>query len=55
MKTRIVVVMSAMALALASATCVGKLTPTNQRSQALGGQLQGTLVHGTATSERTTG
>ena len=54
-KKRILVVICAMGLAALSATCVGKLTPTNQRSQALGGQLQGTLVHGTATSERTTG
>jgi hypothetical protein len=52
---RMLVVICAMGLAAASATCVGKLTPSTQRSQAQGSETQGTLVHGTATNERATG
>jgi len=48
------VVIGAMGLAALSATCVGKVTPT-QRSQAQGSEVQGTLVHGAAMSERATG
>ena len=54
-KKRILVVICAMGLAALSATCVGKLTPSTQRSQAQGSDLQGTLVHGAATTERATG
>jgi len=55
MRKRILVVISAMTLAAASATCAGKLTPSTQRSQAQGSEIQGTHTTGTVPRQRATG